>query len=268
MKKYGLILDTPQPENYVFGASLPFISLQPDGDWTNSLPEKEIQNLNGIEPYACVTFTVLHCVEILIKRQYGIDTNYSDRFLATISGTKEGGNSPQVVCEFLRTIGVVPEHLWPFDETISSFEDFYAPLPQSLIDLAKDFVNTWDFKHEFVPNDPVTISAALQCSPLLISVPAWFKDSSTGLYYRPEGMVDNHATTLVYERVGAFRRIFDSYGDPFIKDIDWNVIPMQLKRFYVKKKEPVTPPVINLFAKIIQWVLSEFNIYKKFYASK
>lgn len=239
MRNYGLKLDVPKPEDYVFGASLPFTVLEPDGDWTNFLPTKEIQNLNGIEPYACVTFTILNCIEILIKKQYNEDVNYSDRFLATVSGTKEGGNSPQVVCEFLRKIGVVPEDQWPFNENIQSFEDFYAPLPPKLYELAKEFNAKWDFKHEFVPNAPTIISKALQCSPLLISVPAWFKDDSTGLFFRPDGMSDNHATTLVYERLGAFRRVFDSYGDPFLKDMDWSLIPMQIKRFYIQKRDPV-----------------------------
>src|SRR3990167_4962175 len=99
MKNYGLIIEKPQKEDYIFGASpLPYEELQPDGDWTSFLPYKEIQNLNGIEPYACVSFTILNCVEILIKRKYGKDTNWADRFLAANSGTKEGGNSPNVVC--------------------------------------------------------------------------------------------------------------------------------------------------------------------------
>lgn len=257
MRKYGLKLDTIDPEHYVFGANspIPLDILQPDKDWTESLPTAEPQNLNGIEPYACVTFTILNCVEILIKRKYGIDVNFSDRFLAAVSGTKEGGNSPQTVCEFLRHIGVVPEEMWPFDSTIDSFDKFYAKLPPKLIKLAKEFNDNWDFKHEFVPTNDADISKALQCSPLLISVSAWHLDDETQLFFRPQGAVDNHATTLIYEKDGQYRRVFDSYGDPYLKSIEWKATPMQVKRFWIEKKSPAAK--VNLYAKIITW-LSKF----------
>ena len=263
MRKYGLKLDTIEPEHYMLGSNspIPLDVLQVDKDWSEFLPTEEPQNLNGIEPYACVTFTILNCVEILIKRKYGIEVNFSDRFLAEISGTKEGGNSPQVVCEFLRKIGVVPESMWPFDTLIKSFEDFYAPLPPSLVKLAKEFTDTWDFKHEFVPATHEDISAALQCSPLLISVSAWHLDDETQLFYRPAGSIDNHATTLIYEKDGQYRRVFDSYGDPFLKSIEWKAIPMQVKRFWIEKKS--TPPLSgkeSLYAKIIRWFT---NLLKK-----
>ena len=214
MRNYGLRLDEVKDEDYgsqKLGAVLPFETLQEDGDWSSFLPVKEYQNLNSVEPYACVSFTLLNCVEILIKRQYGEERNYSDRFMAAVSGTKEGGNSPNVVCEFLRKIGVVPQELWPFDSSINTFEKFYAPIPPKLYELAHEFNREWEFKHEFVPSTHEAISQAIKCSPLLISVSAWFEKD--GIYYRPEGMTDNHATTMVYEREGDFRRVFDSYAD-------------------------------------------------------
>lgn len=239
MKNYGLKLDAPKPEDYIFGGGMmPYEVLEPDGDWSDSLPVTERQDLNGIEPSACVTFTVLNCVEMLIKKKYGITVNYSDRFLASISGTKEGGNSPQVVCEFLRKIGVVPEEVLPFDSTIDTFDKFYAGIPASLIKLAEEFKKNWDFTHEYVPTLPNEITKALRSSPLLISVSAWFKNHETGLYERPPGMVDNHATTLISERIGEFRRVFDSYGDPYIKDIRYSDMPMQIKRFHIEKRVP------------------------------
>lgn len=252
MKQYGLKLDAQKPEDYVFGASLPFEQLQFDGDWTVFLPMTEFQDLNGIEPYACVTFTILNCVEILIKRKYGLDVNYSDRFLAYASGTKEGGNSPHIVCEFLRKIGVVTEDKWPFNADITSFEKFYEPLPPKLYELARDFTEQWDFRHEFVQNDDASISKALQCSPLLVSVSAWYQNED-GLFYRPEGIVDNHATTLVYERQNEFRRVFDSYDKPYIKDLRWQDRPMQIKRFWIQKKA---------FTKLSWWrrLLANFRI--------
>src|SRR3990167_9136057 len=139
-RNYGFHPDVQKDEDYLLGGSspLPIEVLQANQDWTLFLPKKEFQNLNAIEPYACVSFTILNCVETLIKRKYGIETNWSDRFLAANSGTKEGGNSPNVVCEFLRKLGVVPQEFWPFHCSITSFEKFYEPIPENLKELAKE----------------------------------------------------------------------------------------------------------------------------------
>jgi len=240
IKNYGLKLDKQKPEDYIFGASpLPYEELQPNGDWTTFLPYKEIQNLNGVEPYACVSFTILNCLEILIKRKYGIDTNWSDRFLAAISGTGAGGNSANVVAEFLRKLGVVPQEVWQFDDKVKSFEDFYAPIPDEIYILAKEFLAEYEFKYEFVPANNESIAKALKTAPLLLAVAAWYlKD---GKYFKPDGVEDNHATTLVAIKEGEYKRVFDSYadgeGDPYLKDYDWNAKHAVIMRFHIAKKE-------------------------------
>lgn len=234
--KYGFIKDEIKKEDYVFGSwQVPFEVLRPFGDWTNDMPVKEFQNLNNVEPYACVVFTILNCVETLIKVKYGLDRNYSDRFLAVVVNTKGVGCSPQRACEFLRKVGVVPQELWAFDQTVTSEEKFFEPLPAKLYELAQEFNKEWDFKHDYVNNDAGSISKALASSPLLISVPAWHLNKNN-LYYRPEGKRDNHATTLFLERPGVFRRVFDSYDYPAIKDIDWDCKPEVIKRFWISKK--------------------------------
>ena len=65
----------------------------------------------------------------------------------------------------------------------------------------------------------------------------------------------------IYEKDGQYRRVFDSYGDPFLKSIEWKAIPMQVKRFWIEKKS--TPPLSgkeSLYAKIIRWFT---NLLKK-----
>ena len=263
--KYGLKLDVPSPEHWVFGSSeMPYEVLQADGDWSNYLVVKERQDLNNVEPYACVVYTLLNCIEILIKRKYGLERNYSDRFLATIVNTRGKGSSPQEACEFLRKIGVVPQEIYPFDETIDTEDKFFAPIPQSIIELAKEFNEEWDFKHEFVKTDNESITTALKSSPLMISVYAWVKNSKD-LFYRPNGATDNHATTLIYERVGEFRRIFDSYDSPFIKDLEYGDMPTIIKRFRIEKKTKVEPvKKDNILIKLWNWFMKEKLIYRAF----
>jgi len=229
-KSYGLIIDERKPADYVLGAftKLPEEVLQENGDWTDYLPLEEKQNI-GLESMACVTFTILNCVEILIKRKYGEERNYSDRFLAAVSGTTKNGNSPQQVAEFLRKVGVVKEDVYPFNA--SGFDDFYKPLSPKLYELAKEFNEEWDFMHEFVEGKD--IDTAITYSPLLISVAAWFNDN--GIYYRPKGMKDNHATTYV-KSMPDYRLVFDSY-DSHLKKVHPGALPMVAKRFWIEKKK-------------------------------
>src|SRR4051794_33539420 len=104
-------------KDYVLGSygSLGGDVIRPDGQWDPFLPIDEVQNLNGIEPYACVTFGTLNCVETLIKEQFGEERNYSDRWLAKATGTDlKLGNDPQTVAEFLRKSGDVKQTDWGF----------------------------------------------------------------------------------------------------------------------------------------------------------
>jgi hypothetical protein len=228
--KYGLIIDTIKPEDYILGGltKLPKEVLQENKDWTPHLPAKELQ-AEKFETWACATFTVLNCIEILIKRKYNEKRNYSDRFLAVVSGTTKGGNSPHTVAEFLRKIGVVPEEIYPFDA--KNYEEFYKPIPPKLYELAREFNEEWDFRHEFVKGED--IDEAIQYSPLLISVAAWFKKKGD-YYYRPKGMKDNHAVTYV-KREKDCRLIFDSY-DEILKKVRLEDLPMIAKRFWIEKK--------------------------------
>lgn len=240
MKNYGLKIKERPITAYKFGASpIPFEALQPDGDWHDYLPETEIQNVNGIETYACVVYTILNCVEILIKRKYGIERNYAERFLATVVNTRGVGSDPYEVAEFLRKLGIPPQSVLPFDETVDTEDKFFAPIPPKVYEIAREFLAEFDFRHEGVTPTPENITKALQCSPLLMSVPAWYEKN--GLYFRPAPTTpDNHATTLIGQRIGEYRTIFDSYGDaigdPYIKDVRWDCIPQMVMRFYVNKK--------------------------------
>ena len=247
-RNYGFHPDVQKDEDYLLGGSspLPIEVLQANQDWTLFLPKKEFQNLNAIEPYACVSFTILNCVEILIKRKYGIETNWSDRFLAANSGTKEGGNSPNVVCEFLRKLGVVPQEFWPFDGAITSFEKFYEPIPENLKELAKEFNEQWLFRYENVPLH--LIDVALTYSPLLVSVPAWFEKD--GYYYRPDGMQDNHATTYI-KKGFEYRLVFDSY-DSELKKVHLSVQPQTIKRFWIEKRTDNLKTQVSILTQIVE----------------
>lgn len=264
MNKYGLIFDKPSPEHYVFGSSsLPFEILQSDGDWQPYLPTKEYQNKQGTESYACVVFTLLNCIEILIKRKYGLERNYAEAFLAELAHTRENrGSSPQDVCEMLRKIGVPEEKDFPFDEWLLNNSKITDALYQTALKITEEF----EIGHEFVVPKHESITLALTSSPLMISVYAWERGEN-GLYYRPEGTSDTHATTLVYQRIGAFRRVFDTYpdsGGDVLKDYDWNSMPMIVKRFNIERKKKVLVVSTSLWQRFWNWIFKQLSILNKF----
>lgn len=237
MEKIGYIPDEPKEEDYIFGSALPMIELQPDGDWTPYLPTEERQN-KGMESYACVAFTILTCIEILIKKQYGVEKNYSDRFLSAVSGTKERrGNSPRTVADFLRKLGVPPEKTWGY---VNDYNEYYQQIPEEVYNIAKEFTAEFEFNYEYVPLN--LTEQALKCSPLLVSVPAWFEND--GLYYRPKGVRDTHATTLFKKN-----NVFDSYR-PFVKEI--GLIPETIMRFRILKRTEIKEVRLTIIEKLKQ----------------
>lgn len=259
-KKYGLKLNKKKdPRAYKFGGGNVPMEYLTDGDWSPYLPVKEIQNLNGIEPYACVPFTILNCLEILVKRLYGEDRNWSDRFLAYVTDTRNGGSDPHECAEFLRKLGVPPEEYWPFDGKINTTEKFFAKPEPKIYEIAREFLEEFDFRHEYVSNKHEAISEALKCSPLLISVYAWHRNSD--IYYKPSGKKDNHATTMFQESVGRHRRVFDSYDSPHIKDYDWNARPEVVKRFWIQKK-PIYQEKLSIIEKVLNLIAKMFGLVK------
>lgn len=241
-RKYGFLFDEPSPEHWVFGASkIPMEVLVPGGDWRPYILKHHYQNLNGLEPYACVIFTLLAGLEMLIYKKYGIERDYSRRFLAIIVDTRNGGTTFEKAFEALRKKGVVMNELLPFDGLIDTLDKFFSPVPDSLRELAKEFNEEWDFNHDFVIPNEISITSALECSPVPMSFAAWHVNDK-GRYYRPTGMRDNHAILLVNQSIGEYRQIKDSYPDenedPGLKELEWNDLPMVAKRLWITKREP------------------------------
>lgn len=250
---YGLIIEKPKDEDYVFGGqNLGDIPINPSGNWSEFLPDNEVQtNDSHFETYACVSFATTNVVEFLEKQEFGARQNWSDRFLATISGTMAfKGNTPQMVAETLRKKGCVEEKDYPFDSTINTYEKFYAPIPQNLQTLALQFPLEYDFGHEYVPANADAMKEALKYSPLLFTTYAWVQDEN-GYYYRPQGMTDNHATVCYGYEDGKYWKIFDSYlaNGIVLKKVRWDTLPAQCKRFTLHRNVKVE----SYWQKFLSW---------------
>lgn len=256
---YGLRVDPIREQDFVFGdAKLGDAPLNPSADWTGWLPDIEVQDLNHIEPYACVSFATLNCVETLERFEYGATHNWSDRFLAWASGTASlKGNSPQVVAETLRKKGCCYEDDLPFDYTIGTFEKFYD-VPQRMYSLAIGEFAQYEFGHSYVNPDPINLMSALKWSPLAFTVYAWLHDKD-GVYYRPDGEQDNHCVMVYGYKENEYWLAFDSYMDrnadgtpqsTSLKKIRWDCLPMQAKRFTLHRQVVDD----NAFIRFLKWL--------------
>lgn len=240
MKSYGLILEPLQPSDYIFGSDRSLDAkfgaepLVPTGDWRPYL----FTGINShqaplFETNSCVTHGTLNALELLRRRLFNYDTDFSDRFLAKGSGTDPArGNSPQKVAEWFRKNWTVFESEWATKDA-KTVADFYADLPQSLKTLAAFRGAEWDFGYEAVNTGKVVLKEALKYSPVGLAVPAWYEKD--GFYYRPKGMADNHWVTLLHITESGSYIILDSY-EPYIKELHKDFVSSFAMRYYLNQR--------------------------------
>ena len=239
---YGLIVKPPEPEHFIFGAGqLGDTPVLTDGDWSSWLPVPEVQNV-AIEPMACVSFSTLNAVETMVRQKYGQNRNFSDRFLALISGTTTQGNDPNTVAEALRKSGDVSETYWPYTPIEDTWEKFYAVPPKNLHTLALEFKAEFAFGHSWVTNPTQQrMMDALNYSPLTAGVHAW--SSNGDIYYRPTGASSNHDVMIFGYLRNNYWLIFDSYSNSgtVIKKLAWDYEFEAVKRFTLNRNVNNTP---------------------------
>ncbi len=142
----------------------------------------------------CVSQSAVHCIEIMEYFLTGKRVRYSPRALGKLSGTTPQGNSIQNVFAAIQKYGLIPYDLWPDLETFT-WDEYYAPIPQHIIDSGKDFLSRWNVQLA----DTTNLSAG----------PVWI------------GMnlgATNHFVTQINAT-----QYFDSYQLP-IKTIDFPII--------------------------------------------
>lgn len=233
-KNYGLVFEPIADTDYIFGYATPLKPqvLQEDGQWDEYLPVEEFQGFPNFEPSCCATMGSLNALEVLIKRIYKAELNFSDRWLAWNSGTTPQGNDPHRVLETLRKAGVPYEEKWPLREP-TSFEEFYKnPPPKLFEDARADFYTKYDLKHQWVPSSREAMKEALKYSPLGISVYAW---ASRDGIYQQLGQ-DNH-WVLCYGWDEKGWKVFDSY-DSSHKIYSFDAQISRVKSYVISNKEP------------------------------
>ncbi|MDZ4205784.1 MAG: hypothetical protein U1C12_01000 [Patescibacteria group bacterium] len=153
---------------------IPYEVRNESGDWTPYLVRQEKQWYPKFDTQACVSFSALNCCEMQIKQQTGVEQNFSDRFLAKLSGTTRQGNWLYIVGDTLRNIGCVLEEEWPTPPEPFDWNDYYTDIPQFIIDRAK---KQWRDKYEVAYErvgykvDAETLKRELKHAPLWTVIP-------------------------------------------------------------------------------------------------
>src|SRR5438552_867793 len=86
----SLVLDEIQPEHWVMGANSEIKGepLMPNADWTTYCPKGEVQKNTFFDSFNCTGFGYTNRLEILYKRVFGKERNFSDRGVGIVAGTK------------------------------------------------------------------------------------------------------------------------------------------------------------------------------------
>lgn len=196
------------------GASLSHESRNPSGDWTEYLPPGEWQRSDFADTMACVSFSAINSIEVQEKFLTGRQPNYSDRFIAVMSGTTRIGNYLWKVTDTIRKNGLVLEEEYPAPPEYKSWEEYHQMPPMDVINKAKLWLNSWDISYEWISITRESLLHHLEHAPLQIVIN------------------DNTHAVLEFLNKDDVHHYFDQYA-PFTKQVD--VITWALKIVLTKK---------------------------------
>ena len=233
LENYGFVEEDVEitEQDYTFGSSLPRTTIQPNGNWEPYLPEFEPQ-ASKYETWSCTSYGGANQIETYMKKVFGSDYNYSDRYNANLAEIKSPGTTPTKTYETFRKKGLIPDAQLPYPNT---YEEFITPRPmeQKHIDNGKIWLEQYDYKHEWVKSNDMhaIIKHALRYSPIAISVSAWYEQ---GGMYVDMGVPNNH-WCLCFKFDGNSPVVFDSY-DSSIKKLHPDHKIKYAKRILITKK--------------------------------
>ncbi len=142
MKNLGVIIQ-PKVQDFIAG-TLAYKVVNPTGNWTGFVPAGENQFSNHADSMACVTFSALNCIETQYRFFTGQNINFSDRFIAKLSGTTPQGNTVQNVLDAIRRYGLVLEEEWPTPKNFT-WDDYYTPIPPEVLAKAQKYDVSYEF---------------------------------------------------------------------------------------------------------------------------
>ena len=175
------------------------------GQWPAPHAEDQFSHVVPKDTDACVSYSTVHVIESFIKYTLGLDLQFSERFLAKMSGTTLDGNYIGKVYNALKQYGLVLDSDWPEPLTFT-WEEYYAPIPPEIIAKGQDlfkYIEIGELKN--IPIDQESVARTE--TPLIIFTPAG---------------TPTHARA----NLGGVKPIFDSYP-PYLEPM-----PTSIYAFY------------------------------------
>jgi len=227
------------PRTWRFGASAIIENINLDDlDWrkyfSNGVPQLGVY----FDTMACVSFSAVRIQEAIFNYKIAHDmisaanlkwlndngyidengqVNFSERYIAKLSGTTHSGNSGWAVAEAIKKYGLVPNFKWPFPDKqrtpVFDWDDYYSEIPAELLALGQEFKARFSFFYETIATDTASLKSGLRHSPIQVYAHAW-NAPVNGVYQRTEAAI-NHAIANAHPEWD----IMDHYVDPV--DGDW-----------------------------------------------
>lgn len=175
-------------------------------DWTPFAPtDGDTQESQRTETNACVSFSAIHIIEMLLKKQTGLEIEFSERALAKFSGTTPTGNSFVNVLNALNHHPLILDQNWPIPNDNYTWDEFYQTVSFNLVDGGQQL------KFQMKPVPLNKIAEYLNYAPLWVEI-------------RLSPTV-THAVALLTPTT-----YFDSYGK-LIKPLNYPIINVYLLQF-------------------------------------
>lgn len=200
----------PTPEDYILGSdnSALKVILSEERDYSKYLPTNELQKRDGFDSYSCVVFSGLNNLEIIHRKNFGFEVNYSDRFIAgMIPVVPNAGTNYSAFWDTVRKRGLVLEEDYPWGG--KNGQEYVKRPPQEIIDKAQIFLDNFEIQHEWVGYagcDNEKLYEALRYGPLQASVDAG------ATYNGKYSKATNHSITIYGAVKGKKWLILDHYS--------------------------------------------------------
>lgn len=253
IKNYGFVPSPIDASHWMMlGASnLLKTVLQADGNWKPYMPVYEGQ-ADVFETYGCTVFGTLNAYETLMKRKFGGEYNFSERFIYILANLVPPGSDPHLIAETIRKKGLIKQETLPMTSTLEEFKR-PNPLTKELLTEGEKFLAEFGIGNDWVfTNNPskeariALLKEALTYSPVCVSVTAWYEKD--GLFI-DTGQPNTHWCLLVdLEKRGDeyYPIVLDSYdlilygkSTQALKTLHPDHRILMAKRYGIEKQEVV-----------------------------
>jgi len=252
-KNTGVIILPPSDTDFIVGAENQLEFEDRNAKWDLYRPSKEKQYFKYFDSMSCVSFS--HCNVVETQLNWMLQTgqlndikeklvdfiedglfNFSDRFLAKMSGTTRTGNSLQKVADTARHFGFVPEKAWSWNDDFD-WDGYMAPIPDEVKEMGKLFLKYFEISYEWVGTAPSVIKHQLKHAPLQIATstcPGWNAGEVIQACQKPVShayMLDGY-TDSTWE-------VFDHY-EPYDKQLAPDFVIPWVMKIVVSRPSAVT----------------------------